>query len=107
MKCMIIVFAAALTLVGPALAKTWIVAKDGSGDFTEVQPAIDAAQPGDVIVVRDGTYGMAWIKEGITLVGAGAGRTSLQTADFDDVAIAITNLPSGQRATVANLTAEG
>ncbi len=29
----------------PANGRTWRVARDGSGDFTRIQPAIDAASP--------------------------------------------------------------
>jgi len=40
----------------PAFANTWIVATDGSGDFTSVQSAITAAQSGDSVLVGPGTY---------------------------------------------------
>lgn len=33
-----------------------IVAKDGTGSYSTVQAAVDAASPGDVIFVKDGTY---------------------------------------------------
>ncbi|WP_328587496.1 NosD domain-containing protein, partial [Algihabitans albus] len=33
-----------------------IVAEDGSGNFTSIQAAIDAAEAGDTIIVREGTY---------------------------------------------------
>lgn len=33
-----------------------IVAADGSGNFTSIQAAIDAAEAGDTIIVREGTY---------------------------------------------------
>ncbi len=43
-------------LAGPALAATHTVNPDGSGDFTTIQAAIDAAAEGDVIVVAAGEY---------------------------------------------------
>jgi len=35
---------------------TWHVAQDGSGDFTVIQDAVDAASPGDVIRIHAGRY---------------------------------------------------
>ena len=32
---------------------TWTVDASGGGDFTEIQPAIDASQDGDLILVLD------------------------------------------------------
>jgi pectin methylesterase-like acyl-CoA thioesterase len=54
-----------------------VVAKDGSGEFTSVQAAIDAVRPGGrapvTIVIKKGTYrGQVYVpasKPGITLVG--------------------------------------
>lgn len=43
-------------LPGPAHGTLWIVDSDGGGDFVEIQPAIEAAQSGDEIEVRPGTY---------------------------------------------------
>jgi hypothetical protein len=39
-----------------AAARTWRVARDGSGEFTAIQPAIEAASPGDSISVGPGEY---------------------------------------------------
>jgi parallel beta-helix repeat protein len=37
-------------------ARTWVVERDGSGDFTAIQPAVDAAAPGDTIYIGAGEY---------------------------------------------------
>lgn len=44
---------------GGAVAAVLVVAQDGSGDFTAIQPALDAALPGDTVRVRAGVYGEA------------------------------------------------
>ncbi|MBM4366824.1 MAG: hypothetical protein FJ102_11475 [Deltaproteobacteria bacterium] len=43
-------------LVPLAAATTWVVNKDGTGDFGQVQSAIDVARAGDIIEVGPGTY---------------------------------------------------
>ena len=40
----------------PADTRTIIVAQDGSGQYNSLQAAADAAQPGDTILVKPGTY---------------------------------------------------
>jgi hypothetical protein len=40
----------------PAIADTYVVAPDGSGDFPTIQAAINAAVDGDVITLTDGTF---------------------------------------------------
>ncbi|MEW6743930.1 MAG: hypothetical protein AB1486_14355 [Planctomycetota bacterium] len=45
-----------LVLAPLALSRTWVVALDGTGDFFDIQSAVDAARDGDVILVKDGTY---------------------------------------------------
>jgi parallel beta-helix repeat protein len=44
--------------VQPAKAepKTWIVDDDGPADFSKIQDAVNAANPGDLILVKAGTY---------------------------------------------------
>lgn len=49
-------FLLATLLSSAAGAATWYVEKDGSGDFTTIQPAIDAAAAGDTILVGPGQY---------------------------------------------------
>jgi predicted outer membrane repeat protein len=40
----------------PALAATYVVNPDGTGDFPTIQAAIDAAANGDIIELTDGTF---------------------------------------------------
>lgn len=48
---------AAPGLFGPgAHARLWRVERDGSGDYSTIQPAIDAAAPGDTIQLGPGRY---------------------------------------------------
>ena len=49
--------AIALVLIaGSSYGATWHVSQDGSGDFTVIQDAVDAASPGDVIWIHAGRY---------------------------------------------------
>jgi Right handed beta helix region len=43
-------------MVGSTYATTWTVEKDGSGDFSVIQGAVDAASNGDVIEIGPGRY---------------------------------------------------
>jgi len=36
--------------------KTWFVDDDGPADFNKIQEAVNAANPGDTIIVKAGTY---------------------------------------------------
>jgi hypothetical protein len=78
--------------VHTGLAATITVEKDGSGDFTQVQPALDAAASGDTVLIGPGEFtelipsyipGYAWDVEvcayvrvpNLTIIGAGIGQT--------------------------------
>jgi len=54
MRTMIVVFSLCLTATGQSA--TWRVERDGSGDFTIIQPAFDAAAAGDTILIGPGEY---------------------------------------------------
>ncbi|MEW6743400.1 MAG: hypothetical protein AB1486_11640 [Planctomycetota bacterium] len=57
--------------------ETWIVAQDGSGDFTEIRNAIADAAPGDLILVKSGTYKAVIVDKPLTIVGSGVDRTAV------------------------------
>ena len=45
-----------MAIATAAHSHTWHVAQDGSGDFTVIQAAVDAAQDGDTISIGPGHY---------------------------------------------------
>ncbi len=49
--------------------QTFVVDVNGGGDFTQIQPAVDAAQAGDIVRVRHGEYLPVTISKGIRLLG--------------------------------------
>ncbi|MBE0568033.1 MAG: hypothetical protein IH621_18915 [Krumholzibacteria bacterium] len=48
--------ATAFVLTTGAEARTWRVEKDGSGDYTVIQDALDAAASGDTIQIGPGRF---------------------------------------------------
>ncbi len=72
-----------ILLVPLAAATTWVVNKDGTGDFGQVQSAIDVARAGDIIEVGPGTYrGALLVRSRILTLRSrdGAGTTILDGA---------------------------
>ena len=61
-----------------AWCNTWIVdVNNGAGaHFTDIPPAIAAALPGDVILVRAGNYSAFTLNSGMSIIGQGLVRTS-------------------------------
>jgi hypothetical protein len=86
-----------LSAVAPCLAATWTVEQDGSGDFTVIQDAVDAAASGDTIAIGPGRYddfeehwGAVWtlaavLDKSLTFVGAGADQTILGPENYGDI----------------------
>jgi len=76
---------AAAVAAGPAVAETYSVLEDGTGDFDNLTAALGAVLPGDVIELGAGTFSPLTTGEtlplemppGVTLAGAGAGKTIL------------------------------
>src|SRR5688572_33112181 len=78
----------------PALAAT-IIVDDNSGpgvDFTTISAAITAAQPGDLILVLDGSYSGFTLSKGLTVKGSGV--VTVQGS------VEIANVPAGISAQV-------
>jgi hypothetical protein len=80
-----------------ATARTWHIRQDGGGDFTTIQPAVDAAAAGDVIEIGPGEYreftcvedepnliAFAYIAKNLTINGAGMGVTVIGPAEIAD-----------------------
>ncbi len=65
-----------LTIADCTLTSTHIVNPNGTGDFTTIQAAVDAASHGDLILVAPGTYRENVImNKPVLLQGSGAGST--------------------------------
>ena len=54
--CAILTFALLIAITIPAVATTHYVDVAGSGDYTEIKPAVNAAVEGDTILIAPGTY---------------------------------------------------
>lgn len=61
----------ALVLPGKAAVSTWIVEDNGGPgvDFTQIQTAIDAAAPGDTLLVMPGNYTGFSLRKGMRILG--------------------------------------
>ncbi len=67
---------ALLFLGGSALARTWYVAADGSGDAATIAAAVDSSLIGDVILVGPGTHFVSDISGSGVLLKAGTSLVS-------------------------------
>ena len=97
MRIGMIVAIALLMLAATAGARTWRVELDGSGDFTDIQPAVDASAAGDTILIGPGRFDTfhpcvapAWTEEtvvwvtrdNLTFIGAGREETIIGPATY-------------------------
>lgn len=96
-------------MAGAGSATDHVVGPAGSGaPFTSIQAAVDAAQPGDRILVLAGTYnGAVVVDKAIELIGSGSSATTSQAlATFPGlipVSMTIGNIAAGARVRVANI----
>jgi hypothetical protein len=89
-----------------ASAATWIVDQSGGGDFTAVQNGVDAAAPGDTVLVRSGIYNervAIYAKSGLCLLGDGPVEDVVISHDSVAVDVRSTDPP----ARVEDLTITG
>jgi hypothetical protein len=74
---------------------TWVVDGAGGGDFLTIQAAVDAAGPGDSVLVRAGLYrgrvNVSPEKDGLHLIGDGPPGTVIVTADSVVILVARTD----------------
>ena len=91
-------------VVPVAAATTWTVDDPGGADFTSIQDAVDAANDGDTIIVRDGTYHEnVDINKQLTLIGEGADVVTVHAASSSDHVFEIT----AAYVTITGFTATG
>ncbi|MHC5066600.1 MAG: hypothetical protein ACYTG5_21800 [Planctomycetota bacterium] len=85
-----------------------IVDAAGKGDFTELQPAVDAAEPGQLIRVRHGLYDGALITKSLRVIGDPYQQEPgkpLTVASFK-TSIHVEDLPRGASVVIADLARE-
>jgi hypothetical protein len=76
-----------------AAQQTWIVDVNGSGNFTSLAPAIAAASPGDILLIRPGHYGVVSLNKQLSLL---ADRSATAQVQLDQLAVVNPATPAGQ-----------
>jgi hypothetical protein len=78
----------------PCSADVFVVDDSGGPgvDFTDIQPAVAVAVPGDILLVQPGSYSAFTLYEGLTIVGQGpgvrvAGQIKVLSVDSGQVAV--------------------
>jgi hypothetical protein len=77
------------------LGRTWVVDIHGFGDFTEIQPAIDAASDGDLVLVHGGDYPGFTLRKRVTVKAIAVPFTIRDPIEIADV-------PAGSGAAVVS-----
>lgn len=108
-----------LQLALPAIGATWNVEQDGTGDFVSIQDAVDAASPGDTIMIGPGLYDdYHWTpvndfyaviyltKSNLTIIGAGAEHTTVGGSEIGRSSTII-GLSSCDSITVSDMSLKG
>lgn len=98
MRRVLIALLLTMSAAGSGVAGTWRVEQDGSGQFTTLQPAVDAAASGDTILVGPGWYQeLHWVDhygspiqvaaywtdaKDMVFIGAGASEVTIGPASY-------------------------
>jgi hypothetical protein len=116
----------AIIAASPASARTWTVEKDGSGDYTVLQGALDASADGDTILVGPGRFDtfhadvstidgfefamIATVRTDVVLLGSGRDQTFVGSATYTGEALGLPAgclyVDGGAEATIAGFTFE-
>ncbi len=97
MKTATLVLFISLTFASSVTARTWFVSRDGQGDYSTIQPALDQAAIGDTVLIGPGRYAEShatqygWNEQVcaeirtpyITVIGSGADKTVIGPASAD------------------------
>lgn len=92
----------AASLTAPLAGAGVLVVDAANGPFTDLQPAVDAAQPGDTLLVRSGAYDSVLVNaKPLSIVGDAGADVQISGA------VRVRSLPAGGVFTLANVTATG
>ena len=87
-------------------AQTQVLVVDASNgpgtNFLDLPPAVSAANPGAIVIVRPGTYSAIVVDKGITILGDLGANIGNITTTFQ-VALRVENLPASQNFTLSDL----
>lgn len=103
-SCALRSVALGVLLASHAAATTYVIDDDGGPgvDFTDIAPAIAAASPGDVLLVRAGHYSGFTLTKGLSIFGESGVIVGLDTHGFPTGDPVVANLPNGQVAVLSN-----
>ena len=89
-----------LALAAPAAAQS-VLTVGASGEFATPQAAIDAALPGDIVLLLEPFETSVVIGKGVALVGLG--QALLKAPGSDQPAVRVVGVPAGQSVLIAGL----
>lgn len=94
-------------LTGGLLGQATLIVDAANGPgahYTDLPPAVAAAAPGDLILVRAGSYSSFALTKSLNIVGAGQASTWIQFGGPSYQVLSIQQIPANGRVAFANLT---